>query len=112
MLFLLLFGPRGGGRQKSGALLLGRITLVEHVHLGHAQGALQVLQGLLRFIVLLVQEIVKDVLISLNESLRVLLSVFELFVSVSLDALQQGREGQLLCVSQLRLLLLKHALHL
>lgn len=41
-----------------------------------------------------------------------MLTVLELLVTVTLDALKQGSEGELLLVAQLGLFLLDHSLHL
>ena len=46
------------------------------------------LQGLLRLEVLLVEEIVEDVLVTLDQTLRVLLAMLQLLVSVTLDSLE------------------------
>mmetsp|Transcript_419 Transcript_419/g.461 ORF Transcript_419/g.461 Transcript_419/m.461 type:complete len:110 (+) Transcript_419:187-516(+) len=69
-------------------------------------------QSLLCFLVLLIEEVIKDVFISLDEPLRVLLPVLELFIPVPLDPLQQRSESQLLLMSQLGLFLLNDCLHL
>ena len=61
---------------------------------------------------LLVQQVVQNVFVSLDEPLRVLLSVLQLLVPVALDPLEQRRQGQLLGVSQLGFLLLQDSLHL
>ena len=70
------------------------------------------LQGLLRLEVLLVEEIVEDVLVTLDQTLRVLLPMLQLLVAVTLDSLEQSCQRELLGVSQLCFLLLKDALHL
>ena len=46
------------------------------------------LEGLLCLEVLLVEEIVEDVLVTLDQTLRVLLPMLQLLVAVALDALK------------------------
>lgn len=65
----------------------------------------------LRFGSLLIQQIIEDILVALDESLRVLLPVLQLLITVTLDALQQCSQRQLLSVSQFSLFLLQHCLH-
>ena len=98
--------------QTCGALLKASIWLVKLIHLRHPQGLLQVLKCFLRLLVLLVQQVIEDVFVSLYESLRVLLAMLQLFVSISLDSLQKCCESQLLRVAQLGFFLLNYCLHL
>lgn len=50
---------------------------------------LEVVKGAFRFGVLLVEQVVEDVFVSLDEALRVLLSMLKLLVSVALNPLEQ-----------------------
>ena len=52
------------------------------------------------FHILLVEQVEKQVLVSLDEPLRVNLSVLQLLVSVSLDALEQCGKGLLLTLTK------------
>jgi hypothetical protein len=70
-----------------------------------------VLKGAFSFSGLFVQQVVQDVLVALDQTLRVLLSVLQLLVPISLDSLEQSSESQLLRVAQLGLFFLKHSLH-
>lgn len=63
------------------------------------------------FNILLVQQIQQKILVPLNKSLRVDLTMFQLFVTVSLDSLQKGSECLLLFSPELRLLLVNHSLN-
>ena len=72
------------------------IWLVQTVQFGHAQGLFQVVKSALRLRVLLIQQVVQDVFVSLDQALRVLLSMFQLFVSVTLNAFEQSCKCQLL----------------
>ena len=72
------------------------IWLVQAVQFGHAQGLFQVVQRALRLRVLLIQQVVEDVFVSLDQALRVLLSVLKLLVSVSLNAFEQSCKCKLL----------------
>ena len=62
--------------------------------------------------VLLVEQVKKQILVSLNQSLRVYLTMLELFISISLDSLQESCQGHLLLSSQPRLLLLDDGFYL
>ena len=79
---------RGQGGHALG--LLGGVRLVQLVELGHAERLLQVVERALRFCSLLIQQIIEDILVALDQSLRVLLSVLQLLVSVALDPFQEG----------------------
>jgi len=52
------------------------------------------------FHILLIQKIKQEILISLDQPLRVNLPMFELFVSISLDSLQKSSKGHLLLSSE------------
>ena len=62
--------------------------------------------------VLLVEQVEEQVLITLDESLRVYLPMLELLVSVSLDSLQESGQCHLLLPPQPRFLLLDYGLDL
>ena len=70
------------------------------------------LQRPLRLGVLLAQRVIEDDLVPLDQTLTVLLPMLQLLISVPLDALKESRQGQLLRVAELRLLLFDDALHL
>ena len=89
-----------------------RVDLDDLIESGHAEGLLQVLQGAFRFSILLDEQIIQNVLVTLNQALRVLLAMLQLLVAVTLDALEESSESKLLLVAQLGLLLLDHGLHL
>lgn len=57
------------------------------LHSLHAERLLQVLQRPLRLGVLLVQRVIEDDLVSLDQTLTVLLPMLQLLISVPLDAL-------------------------
>jgi hypothetical protein len=69
-------------------------------------------KGLLGLVVLLVEQVVENILVPLDEPLRILLPVLELFVPVPLNSLEKSCKGQLLGMPQFRFLFLKHRLHL
>ena len=85
---------------------------MELVKLSHSQSLLKVLQRAFGLRVLLVKQIVENVFVSLNQALRILLPVLQLFISITLNTLEKGSECQLLLVSQLGFLLLHHCVHL
>jgi len=62
--------------------------------------------------VLFVQQVQQQVLVSLDQPLRVDLSVFQLLVSVPLNPLEEGTEGLLLLLPQKCFLFLNGFLHL
>jgi len=70
-----------------------------------------VVQGAFGLSRLLIEQVIEDVFVALNQSLRILLSVLQLLISVTLDPLQECSEGQLLRMAQLGLLLLQNCLH-
>ena len=63
------------------------------------QGFLQELQGSFRLLVLFVDEVIQDVLVPLDQSLGVQLSVHQLLVPVSLNSFEESSQGELLGVS-------------
>lgn len=89
-----------------------RIDLRDLIETSHAQRLLKVVKRAFRLCVLLVQQIVQDVLVSLDEALGILLTMLELLVTITLDALEQSSEGELLLVAKLGFLFLDHCLHL
>lgn len=49
--------------------MLSRVNLIEHIHLGHAKGGLEVLKGLFGLEILFIEEVIEDVLIALDKPL-------------------------------------------
>ena len=106
-------GGLGARRQPGGRLGVAvGVELCDLVETRHPQCLFQVFQRAFRLSVLLVKQVIQNVLVALDKTLGVLLSVLELLVTVTLDALEKGRECQLLLVAQLGLLLLDDGLHL
>lgn len=68
------------------------------LHFGHIQSLFKVVERLLRLQSLLTQRIIQYNFVPLNQSLTVLLPMLQLFIPVSLDSLQEGRESKLLGV--------------
>lgn len=62
--------------------------------------------GLLFLVLVALNDVVQDVLVTLNQSLRVLCSVLQLLVPVSLDPLKQRVEHSLLLLPQFLFFLL------
>ena len=89
-----------------------RVHLDYLVQSGHAQRLFQVFKRAFRLRILLDQQVVQNVLVPLDQPLRVLLPVLQLFVAVPLDPFQQRCQRELLLVAQLGLLLLDDRLHL
>lgn len=88
------------------------VNLRDFVETGHPQGLFQIFERAFRLSVLLIQQVVQDVLVALDKPLRVLLTMFQLLVTVTLDALKECGKGQLLLMAQLGLFLLNDSLHL
>lgn len=88
------------------------VNFSDLIKASHAKGLLEVFERTFRLGILLVQQVIQDVLVALNKSLRILLTVLELLVTIALDAFEEGSESQLLLVTQLGLLLLNDSLHL
>ena len=101
-------------RRKTSRLLwlLSCIWLIQFVQLGHPKSLLQVLQRSLCLRILLVQQIVEDIFVALDQSLRVLLTMLELLVTITLDSFEQSCQGQLLLMPNLGFSFLDHGLHL
>ena len=89
----------GSGERCCALGLLGWVSLVKLVKLGHAQSLFKVLEGALCLCCLLIEQVIQNVLVALDQSLRVLLAMLQLLVPVSLNALEQRSKCQLLGVS-------------
>lgn len=89
-----------------------RVQLGDFVKTCHTQRLFQVIERPFRLSVLLVQQVVENVFVSLDEPLGVLLTVLKLLIAITLDALEKSGKGKLLLMSQLSLFLLNDGLHL
>ena len=103
---------RAHGQSGVGLRIVVWVNFSDLIKSGHTQGLFEVLECAFRFGILFVEEVIKNVLIALNETLGILLTMFELLVTITLDTFEESSEGKLLLMTKFGFFLLNNGLHL